>query len=212
VLYRIILVTHKIKNLIFDLGGVIIDLDVSRTHQKFAQLARSTAKDLKEKTSAEPFFNEYEKGLLSDDQFRASLRSFLNCLATDSEIDEAWNAMLITIAAEKYALLQTLKNNYRVILLSNTNNIHLKDVNRIVNEDTGRPSLDYFFHKTYYSHLIKMRKPEPEIFKHVLMENNLIESETLFLDDNLENIQSAGALGIQTAHVTSSSMVLSLFA
>jgi len=194
------------------LGGVIIDLDVSKTHAALAGLANCSVDDFHLKVKAKAFFDDYEKGLLTDNEFRTSLRLFLNCSATDSQIDEAWNAMLLTIAGEKYTFLKELKHHYEVILLSNTNNIHLKDVNRIVRNDTGHASLDHFFHKAYYSHLLKMRKPEPEIFQHVLKENNLEKSETLFLDDNLENIKSASSLGIQTILVTSPNMVLSLFA
>ncbi len=206
------MISHEIKNLIFDLGGVIIDLDVSKTHKAFAKLVGCPVDDLKEEIGQQAFFNEYEKGLLSDTEFRASLQSFLKRPVLDSQLDVAWNAMLLSIAKEKYALLQSLKNEYHTLLLSNTNNIHLMEVNRTVEKDTGYPSMDFFFHKAYYSHLMKMRKPEPEIFLHVLNENNLKPTETLFLDDNLENIKSASSLGIQTIHITSPQMVLSLFA
>ena len=211
-LYHTILIPHEIKNLIFDLGGVIINLDVSKTYRQFAELANIPIEEVKEKVSEQSFFNDYEKGLLTDEDFRHSVRSFLNTKVTDSQIDSAWNAMLLDIPREKYQMLLKLKARYRVFMLSNTNNIHLQSVNQIVLNDTGRSGLGYYFHKDYYSHLIRMRKPDPEIFRHVLMENNLTAQETYFLDDNLKNINGAKSTGIQTVHITSPEMVISLFA
>jgi HAD superfamily hydrolase (TIGR01509 family) len=149
---------------------------------------------------------------LNDDEFRARLRALLTAKVTDAQLDTAWNAMLLDIPREKYQLLLKLKSSYRVFLLSNTNNIHLQAVNKIVLNDTGHPGLGYYFHRDYYSHLMNMRKPDPEIFQHVLAENNLKAAETYFLDDNVENIDGAKSLGIQTVHITSPDRVLSLFA
>ncbi len=211
-LYHTILIPHEIKNLIFDLGGVIINLDVNRTYQAFADLANSSIQEVKAKVLEQSFFNDYEKGMLDDNEFRSNIRAFLNNPVTDAQIDLAWNAMLLDIPLEKYQMLLKLKSSYKMFLLSNTNNIHLQAVNKIVFNDTGRSGLSYYFHKDYYSHLMKMRKPDPEIFQYVLSENNLKANETYFLDDNLENIQGAKSLGIQTVHITSPEMVLSLFA
>ena len=211
-LYHTILIPHEIKNLIFDLGGVIINLDVTRTHQAFADLAECPIEEVKSKISSQEFFNEYEKGSLDDNEFRTHLRTLLNRNITDAQLDAAWNAMLLDIPSEKYQLLMKLKSSYRVFLLSNTNNIHLQAVNKIVFNDTGQTGLGYYFHRDYYSHLMKMRKPDPEIFHRVLVENNLIAKETYFLDDNLENIEGAKSLAIQTVHITSPDRVLSLFA
>lgn len=206
------MVPHEIKNLIFDLGGVIINLDVTRTHQAFALLAGCPLEEVKSKFSTQVFFDEYERGTLNDDQFRDHLRALLHQHVTDAQLDTAWNAMLLDIPGEKYQLLMKLKSRYRVFLLSNTNNIHLQAVNEIVFKDTGQRGLANYFHKDYYSHLMNMRKPDPEIFQQVLAENNLIAEETFFLDDNAENIEGAKSLAIQTVHITSPDRVLSLFA
>jgi putative hydrolase of the HAD superfamily len=205
------LISHELKNLIFDLGGVIINLDVSKTYQAFADLSGCSTQEIKSKVSKLSFFNEYEKGVISDHEFRSNVRTLLNAPVTDAQIDAAWNAMLLDIPKEKYQLLTKLKSLYKVFLLSNTNNIHLQRVNKIVKDDTGYSGLSIYFHKDYYSHLMKMRKPDPEIFLQVLEENKLIPHETSFLDDNLDNIQGAKSIGIQTIHVTSPEMVLSLF-
>jgi len=194
------------------LGGVIINLDVSRTYQEFAHLAGCSIGEVKSKIYEQTFFNDYEKGILSDDEFRTYIRTFLRSQASDDQIDSAWNAMLLDIPKEKYQLLTKLKPEYKVFLLSNTNNIHLQAVNQIVFNDTGHAGLSSYFYKDYYSHLMKMRKPDPEIFQYVLAENDLVAKETYFLDDNLENIQGAKSLEIHTALITSPEMVLSLFA
>ncbi len=188
-----------------------MDLDFSKTHQVFSNLSGIPVEDLKGKIHTASFFNDYEKGLISDSEFRDRMRSFLNCHATDDEIDFGWNALLLNITKNRFDLLLSLKSNYKTFLLSNTNNIHLEAVNKIIFKTIGENSLDPFFHKAYFSHLMKMRKPGQEIFKFVLKENNLKANETLFMDDILENINGAKSVGIQTIHITSTNQILSLF-
>ncbi len=189
-----------------------MDLDFSKTHREFSRLCRIPVEELKGKIHTSPFFNEYEKGLISDEEFRNHMRAFLSySKATDQEIDSAWNALLLNITKERYALLNELKSRYKTFLLSNTNNIHLQAVNEIVLKTSGEKTLDPFFHKAYFSHLMKMRKPDQKIFKSILKENNLNPSETLFMDDILENIEGAKSVGIQTIHITSTNQILSLF-
>lgn len=206
-----ILISHNVKNLIFDLGGVIMDLDFSKTHRAFSHLSGVPAEEFKGKIHTHDFFNRYEKGLMTDPDFRNELRTFLNCDATDDNIDRAWNAMLVGIAKERLDMLNQLKSKYHTFLLSNTNNIHLVTVNEIVAGVSGKTSLDCFFHKAYYSHLMKMRKPDKEIFLTVLEENGLVASETLFMDDVFENVQGAKSVGIQTIQISSTQQMLSLF-
>lgn len=189
-----------------------MDLDFSKTHEAFSILSGMPVEALKGKIHTSGFFNEYEKGLITDSEFRNHMRTFLNHPeANDQDIDLAWNALLINITKERYDLLNALKSKYKTFLLSNTNNIHLNAVNEIVFKTSGEKSLDPFFYKAYFSNLMKMRKPDHEIFSHVLSENNLIANETLFMDDILENIEGAKAVGIQTIHISSTNQILSLF-
>jgi len=205
------LVPREIKNIIFDLGGVIVDLDFARTFDALARLAGTTPANIEKDATAQPFFHEYEKGRLSDNDFRATLRSYLHSEAPDATLDAAWNAMLLDIAPEKYSLLESLKHKYRTFLLSNTNAIHMTAVNSLVQLGSGHPNLDPYFERTYYSHLLGMRKPDREIYEHVLAENHLVPHETLFLDDLTDNLRGAAALGIQTCLISSPVAVLSLF-
>ena len=205
------MVHPSIQNLIFDLGGVILNLHVDRTHAAFARLANQKVEDVRTRIERTGFFNDYEKGLISDADFRNRVREFLSIANSDAEIDHAWNAMLGDIPAERLQLLTRLRKNYRVFLLSNTNQIHLDCFGKIVYSASGKTSLDPFFEKTYYSHLMKMRKPEPEIFEYVLNTNKLDPQSTLFLDDNTSNLTGAASIGIQTFHVKDPSLVLPLF-
>lgn len=197
--------------MIFDLGGVILDLSVDHTLEAFKQLSQFD----KEKVIAiyhnETTFERYEKGLVGDDEFRSFIRNVYNGSATDNEIDRCWNAMLRGIPAVKLQLLTRLMTSYQVILLSNTNNIHLEYINNKILPVFGVTSLDPFFHHTYYSHLMKMRKPDAEIFEKVLSNHNLNPAQTLFLDDNKLNIEGANAVGIKTVHVYKSELILEYF-
>lgn len=206
------LIDPAIKNLIFDLGGVILDLHLDRTHEAFARAGRCSVEEIRMMIDQSAFFNEYEKGLLSDDEFRALIRKMLRTNLSDHEIDMAWNAMLGAIPQERLQLLNRLRSKFRVFLLSNTNSIHVDYFNKTVTTETGEPALGSYFEKAYYSHVLKMRKPDKEIFGHVLHQHQLIPERTLFLDDNLANLQGAMQTGIKTFHVQHPDRMMELFA
>jgi glucose-1-phosphatase len=200
----------KIKNIIFDLGGVILNLSIPSTLKAFASATGKTVEDILPHFSSREFLS-YEKGLLSDHEFRTHVRLILKTELSDEAIDKCWNAMLGDLPINRIELLQRLFSTHRIFLLSNTNEIHLKRFTEIAKATTGE-SLDVYFHKTYYSHQVKMRKPDVEIFELVLKENNLDASETLFLDDNLSNLAGAKLTGIKTFHVETPELIFSLFA
>jgi len=205
------LIAPEIKTLIFDLGGVILDLSVDHTLEAFKQLSQLDKERVIAIYHNEETFELYEKGLVSDDEFRSFIRNVYNGNAGDEEIDRCWNAMLRGIPAIKLELLTRLMKSYQVILLSNTNNIHLEYINNRILPDFGVTSLDPYFHHTYYSHLMKMRKPDAEIFEKVLSNHNLNPAETLFLDDNKLNVEGANAVGIKTVHVYKPELILEYF-
>jgi putative hydrolase of the HAD superfamily len=198
------------KGVIFDLGGVIIDLDESETVKRFAQLGNKSLDQVRDLVNSEAF-KKFEKGLISETEFRDAVRSNLAPNASDDQIDECWNAMLKDIPGARIELLERLKEKYRLFLLSNTNSIHLKSFNRIVKEVTGHDSLQRYFTRVYYSHQVRMRKPDREIYELVLRENNLVAAETLFLDDNPANLEGAARVGIQTVHVTHPNLIFDIF-
>jgi glucose-1-phosphatase len=194
---------RSVKNLIFDLGGVILDLSVDHTLQAFSQCSGINVEQVKEIFISSPEFNEYEKGAINDEQFRKFIRKVYCVEASDQEIDQCWNAMLRGLPLAKLQLLKELKKQFSVYLLSNTNGIHLQHINeKMLRELTGENLLDLYFHRAYYSHRMGKRKPDADIFEQVLQENGLNPSETLFLDDNPHNIAGANSLGIKTVYVT----------
>jgi len=199
------------KNLIFDLGGVILNLSVQRTLDAFASLANLAPEFVSQIYHQRSEFIAFEKGELTDIEFRDVLRKLFSATATDKELDACWNAMLLGIPIERIQLLEKLRSRYQLFLLSNTNSIHEQHFNQLVNRKTGHRSLEPLFHKAYYSHTIKMRKPDQEIYEYVLTENNMVAHETLFLDDNLLNLEGAKKLGIKTYHVQHPDLILSLF-
>ncbi len=200
-----------IKNIIFDLGGVIINLAVEKTHQAFATLSGLPLEEIKSRVHHGAYFHEYEKGLITDAEFRNHLRESLSLKVADSELDTAWNAMLLDIPIERIQLLERLKKTYSIYLLSNTNNIHLQCFSNIVYQLTGKAQMDHYFHQAYYSHLLKLSKPDAAIYEHVLAQNNLQAAETIFLDDNKDNLVGANKVGIQTFHVQHPDQIFSLF-
>jgi FMN phosphatase YigB (HAD superfamily) len=202
----------SIKNLIFDLGGVILDLSVDHTLQSFSAISGLEKAVVQRLFVSSPGFSAYEKGLISDEEFRDFVRQTYSVKVPDADIDASWNAMLLGIPMVKLQLLQRLMNEYRVYLLSNTNTIHLKYINETMLPGiTGVTSLDPYFHRTYYSHIMKKRKPDAEIFVQVLEENDLKPEETLFLDDNAHNVEGAKALGIRTLHVVTPDLIMNYF-
>lgn len=200
----------KPKHLIFDLGGVIINLDTSLTVRAFADLAQKTAAEINQHMSSEPAFAQYERGEIACDEFRNAIRKLAGRDLEDERIDEAWNAMILDLPHERIDLLRRLGHSFDIFLLSNTNTIHLKRVGE-VREAAGIVPFGELFQKDYYSHLMGKRKPEAACFRQVIDENGLDPAHTLFLDDSETNIEGASAVGLQTLHVTSPDVMTDYF-
>lgn len=196
--------------LIFDLGGVIINLEIERTIRALSELSGIPSKQIVELYWHHPQFHAYEKGQIDDDKFRNFVRDLLKIKASDKQIDAAWNAMILDIPKERLHLLQRLGERYPLFLLSNTNNIHLNYVKQVY-KPLDTEMLDDHFQKAYYSHHVGMRKPDADIYEMVLEENRLDPSRTLFLDDNKHNIAGASAVGLKTFLVETPTQILTLF-
>ncbi|HET8860271.1 HAD family phosphatase [Marivirga sp.] len=193
---------QKIKTIIFDLGGVIINLHVEKTISAFSKLSGLTEKEVENAYLSAVFFKEYEKGLISDKNFRHSLRTNFNLTASDEEIDQAWNAMLGQIPADRIAEIKRLKRNYKCIILSNTNAIHAKAFHEILSNAYSYQHLNELFHEVYFSHELKQRKPDKEIYQNVLNLCKTEASKALFMDDSKLNLETASELGIHTLYIT----------
>ncbi|GAA4300987.1 HAD family phosphatase [Nibribacter koreensis] len=191
----------SIKNIIFDLGGVIINLDYAKSTDALRAFSKANDQVAFSQKAQSELFDQYEMGQISSEAFRQMLRQEYNMEATDAQIDEAWNAMLLDIPAERIELLRELGKKYKLFLLSNTNAIHMLAFNEIIAQSFQMPSLDSLFDQVYYSHLVGKRKPDAAVFEQILAENGLKREETLFIDDSIQHIESAQKLGIQTLHL-----------
>lgn len=191
---------RKYKNIIFDLGGVLINLDYSLTTQAFQRVAPAfdSFDPVYSGNLHKLLFEDFERGGISASEFRTGVRKILKKELTDDAIDLAWNAMMLDLPALRLEWLKGLKNKYRLFLLSNTNEIHIQAVADILYKSYGFRDLSTFFEKEYYSHKLGMRKPDKEIFQFLLDENELVSSETFFIDDSPQHVEGASSLGIET--------------
>ena len=190
-----------VKNIIFDLGGVIIDIDFHESIKAYSEISTLSTQEVLKRADSSSIFIEYEKGLISDEEFRMGIRLLLDCNVSDNTIDNAWNALLLNIPSHRWDWLGKAKQSYNTYILSNTNATHIRRFHEIVDRSIGADEFYGLFDKVYYSSDIKMRKPDQEIFEYVLDQNNLSPEETLFIDDNEENIAAAKNVGIQVFHV-----------
>jgi glucose-1-phosphatase len=193
----------NIKNIIFDLGDVIINIDVPTTTQAFADLSQRSFEEIQALIVQNDVFRKFETGHLSADEFRDYIRTiFRRSDWTDAMIDEAWNTLLLDIPRERIAKIQSLaQKGYRLFLLSNTSPIHVEATNEILRAATGVPRLNDLFEKMYLSYEMGLMKPDAAIYETLLADAGIVAQETLFLDDNAHNIASANTCGIQTIHV-----------
>lgn len=186
-----------IKNIIFDLGGVILNLDNQRTTDAFVALGLKNIKEYFGHGHAASFFKDYEVGRISDRQFIDAIRETTGLNAPDQVIVDSWNALLLDFPPERIQLLEQLRKNYRIFLFSNTNALHLSALRDIYTRTFGSGALEDHFEKTYYSHLLGMRKPDRASYEYILQENGLNGPETLFVDDAIINVEGAEQAGLK---------------
>jgi putative hydrolase of the HAD superfamily len=202
---------NGIKHIIFDLGGVILNINYQLTYKAFEELGVKDFTGLYNQFSATSLFDDLETGKIGSEDFLKEMEQHTPPGTTHQQMIDAWNAMLLDFPLRRLQILQQLRQHYDLYLLSNTNAIHFQAFNKILQESRGIPSLTSFFDKAYYSHLIELRKPEKEAYQLVLDENGLNPSETLFIDDTLPNIEGAQALGIQTIHLLPPRTIADIF-
>ncbi|KAF9083166.1 hypothetical protein BGX29_002833 [Mortierella sp. GBA35] len=194
----------SLKALIFDLGNVLLRLDQSATANGFKSLGATNFPTLSQHHHSTTIV-DFETGKITPQEFRSAIRASIGLpdTVTDTQFDQAWNAMLLDFPVGRLQLMKTLKKDYgyKVFLLSNTNEIHIEYVDKVCLKDYEEASLDPFFDKVYYSHGIGFRKPSKEAFEHILKEQGLEAREVLFLDDMPENVEAAKACGLQAAQV-----------
>ena len=189
------------KNIIFDLGGVLLDIDFQKTIDAFKKLGIENFEEMFSQINADELFEKLETGNITEPDFYSAIKSRTKTNISNAEIDGAWNALILKFRTESLQYLETLSKSYKLFLLSNTNIIHLKYFKQLFTEQTGKPMLDAYFIKAWYSNEVGLRKPGSEIFEFVLQEEKLIAGETLFIDDTLSNIETAQKMGFKTHHL-----------
>lgn len=201
----------KIKNIIFDLGGVILDIDENIVYKELekmgvdvAQLAHS--KEFKEVMS------KFDTGVYTAPTFRRKMKALVGQdKMTDQKFDATWNAMLLDIPRERIEAIEQVKQHYKIFLMSNTNEIHYDLYVRDLQLRFGYNEFDELFHKSYFSFDIHLEKPDPRFFELILDHEGLVPEETLFIDDTEANIKAAQGLGIKTYHIRRDELVRNLF-
>ena len=172
---------QHIKNIIFDYGNVIFLLDFQKLKDGWRSLSIDDPDTFFSHGVQDPIFDAFDRGLVSAAEFRDYLRQKIGKVdLTDEEIDAAWNSLLLGVDEGTHEILARLNKKYRTFLLSNINPIHYGYIMNYLKDEFGFESNDHLFEKTYYSHLIGIRKPDKAIFEKVLAENNLKPEETLY--------------------------------
>ncbi len=185
-----------IKNIIFDLGGVLIGIDYHATINAFKNLGVEKFDEFFTQLKQHHLFDKWDIGGITPEQFRHQLREISGLPMSNEQIDHAWNAMLGIMPNNRIPLLENVSKNYRIFLLSNTNAIHIPYFKRYITENFGYDGLDNFFENLYYSHEIGHRKPDAGAFNHVIAQNGLNAAETLFFDDTHMHVAGARKVGI----------------
>ena len=199
----------KCKAIIFDLGAVILNINYQNTIDKFTKLGVNNAATFYSKKVQTNLFNQIETGMISSNEFLKALQKETKN-ANINQVEKAWNAMLLDLPEERIQLIEKLKNNYSIYLLSNTNAIHIDAIKKQL---CKRKWLAFckLFDKMYLSHELGLRKPDVKIFEYILKEQKLKAEEIFFIDDSPQHIASAKKIGIHCHHLLDDENIITLF-
>ena len=203
--------TPKIKNIIFDLGGVILDIDETIICTELEKMGINSAELIRSKDFND-IMSKFDTGIYTAPTFRKRMKALIGQeKMTDQKFDSIWNAMLLDIPRERIEAIEQVKKHYKIFLMSNTNEIHYDLYIRDLQLRFGYNEFDELFHKSYFSFAEHLEKPDPRFFELILDHEGLQPEETLFIDDTETNIKAAQSLGIQTYHITREELVRNLF-
>ena len=199
----------KCKAIIFDLGAVILNINYQNTIDEFTKLGVNNATTFYSKKVQTNLFNQIETGMISSNKFLKALQKETKN-ANINQVEKAWNAMLLDLPEERIQLIEKLKNNYSIYLLSNTNAIHIDAIKKQLGK---RKWLAFckLFDKMYLSHELGLRKPDVKIFEYILNEQKLKAEEVFFIDDSPQHIASTKKIGIHCHHLLDDENIITLF-
>jgi glucose-1-phosphatase len=197
--------------IIFDLGGVILNIDYQLTINEFKKLGISNFEVMYSQANQSGLFDLFETGKISTQSFINQLLPFLPKGTRANQVVDAWNKMIIDFPIENLTLLDEVKKRKPIYLLSNTNEIHIQNFNRKLFQQTSQKDLKPYFNDVFYSNEIGMRKPNEETFEFVLKKMDKKASEVLFIDDSIQHIEGAVKVGITSLHLTNELSITNLF-
>ena len=192
---------ENIKNIIFDLGGVLLDIDYTLTRTAFEKAGVTHFDDMYSQASADRLFQKLETGKITEDNFYMGLNNSTGMDLSPEEIRNAWNAMLLSFRENSLSAIAELKDKYQLYLLSNTNFIHMDAFNKIYHSQPRDLAFDAYFNKAFYSCEIGFRKPDAICYEWVIDHLKIDAAETLFIDDSVQNIEAAKSVGMKTVHL-----------
>lgn len=191
----------SVKNIIFDFGAVVINIDIPNAYRSFAKLSGLEPSMVQNLFESQGAYADFESGKMSNADFRSLLRKELSITSSDEELDKAWNSMLLNVPKERIDKLRELRGKYNIFLLSNTNAIHVKEIKSIFQREYDIEDFTTLFDKSFLSFEINLLKPDTAIYEYVLNDLGLKKEETIFLDDNADNVKSALSIGLPTIQV-----------
>lgn len=200
----------ELEAIIFDLGGVILDIDYQKTIDAFELLGFKNFRDQYSKMKQSGLFDALETGQINEDEFLIRVKNEIPS-ADDFQIIKAWNALLKDFSPSRIEVLKALNPHVRLFLLSNTNEIHVKAFSESLKIQVGISSLDDLFEGVYLSHKIGMRKPDQAPFLHILNKHDLKPDNVLFIDDSPQHVATAKSLGLHTIHLEAPTTIEDLF-
>ena len=201
----------KIKNIIFDLGGVILDIDESIVYKELEKMGFTTS-ELSHSKEFMEIMSKFDTGIYTAPTFRKKVKAYIGQeKMTDKRFDAIWNSMLLDIPSERIKAIEKVKKHYKIFLMSNSNEIHYDLYVRDLQLRFGYREFDELFNKSYFSFAEHLEKPDPRFFELILEHERLLPEETLFIDDTAENIKAAQSLGIRTYHIRRDELVRNLF-
>ncbi len=187
----------KIKNIVFDLGGVIMELDTQRPIDRFKEVGVSDADKLLDPYEQKGLFLQLEKGEIDLNTFQQKLSEHAGKNLSMDDIYYGWMGFIVDVPQEKLDYIKSLRENYKVYILSNTNPVIMRWAKSPVFSPAGLP-LTAYVDKIYASFEIGITKPDPQIFQYMIIDANIDPANTLFIDDGKGNIETALSLGFQT--------------
>lgn len=188
-------IAGKFDTVVFDLGGVVVDLNYDATIQAFQGLGAEDFQKLYSQALQSDLFDRYETGQISSLHFINKLKELLPNHLTPNKIVAAWNAMIQEFQPEKLRFLEEIKKTHTIALLSNTNDLHMDCVRRKLNKVSKKPLEDYFNY-IFLSHEIQIRKPNENVFRFICEKMNVSPEKVLFIDDSIQHIEGARNVGL----------------